>query len=89
MQERNFCSQGMIVTSDANDFVRTTLKAMQERDLCSQGNHYVTSPFFLFLQLSHSPELQMNVLIPLKRSKCPFYGVNEYFFSTFFLTDFL
>ena len=75
MQERNFCSQGMIVTSDANDFVRTTLKAMQERDLCSQGNHYVTSPFFLFLQLSHSPELQMNVLIPLKRSKCPFYGV--------------
>ena len=42
MQERNFCSKSMIVTSDANDFVLE--KAMQERDLCWQGNHYVTSP---------------------------------------------
>ena len=58
MQERNFCSKSMIVTSDANDFVLE--KAMQERDLCWQGNHYVTSPSSLFLQLSLSPELQEN-----------------------------
>ena len=44
-RETSAC-RDVIVTSDANYVVHAKSKAMQERDLCSQSNHYVTSNLF-------------------------------------------